>query len=212
MSIQPDSWIKEMAIDHGMISPFVETKVHEIPAGYTQESPSLARSESGTLMRFDPDDRKKVISFGVSSFGYDLRVADTFKVFTPVDCAIVDPKKIDERCFVERKGPHVLIPPNSFALAYSVEKFKIPNDVMCVVVGKSTYARCGIICNVTPLEPGWEGHVTLEISNTTPLPAKVYSGEGLCQVLFYKADTPCEMPYGSAGKYQAQAAEVTLPR
>ena len=199
MSIQPDSWIKQMATEHDMIEPFVAKKVSHVeePKGFPLPGEVYGR---------------KVISFGCSSFGYDLRVADTFKVFTPVDCAVVDPKNLDQRCFVERRGDFVLIPPNSFALAYSVEKFKIPDDVMCVVVGKSTYARCGIICNVTPLEPGWEGHVTLEISNTTPLPAKVYSGEGLCQVLFYKSDTPCETPYGASGKYQAQEAEVTLPR
>ena len=194
MSIQPDSWITEMANEHGMIEPFVAEKVSYVP----------------DALEGVPD--HKVVSYGCSSFGYDLRVADTFKVFTPVDCAVVDPKNIDDRCFVERKGDHVLIPPNSFALAYSVEYFRIPNDVMCVVVGKSTYARCGIICNVTPLEPGWEGHVTLEISNTTPLPAKVYSGEGLCQVLFFRSRVPCTTPYGASGKYQSQKAEVTLPR
>jgi len=153
-----------------------------------------------------------VISYGCSSFGYDIRVADEFKVFTAVDCLVVDPKNMDERCFVTRKSDTILIPPNSFALARSVERFKIPEDVMCVVVGKSTYARCGIIVNVTPLEPCWEGYVTLEISNTTPLPAKVYSGEGLCQVLFFKSDTPCITPYGDDGRYQGQGPEVVLPR
>jgi len=173
-----------MCLEHEMISPFVDDQV-----------------------------RAGVISYGLSSFGYDMRVADEFKVFTNIHNAIVDPKAIDNQAFVEIKANHCLIPPNSFALARSVERFKIPRDVLCVVLGKSTYARCGIIINVTPLEPEWEGHVTIEISNTTPLPAKIYANEGLCQVLFYQSDEPCQKSYADkSGKYNQQPAEIVLPR
>ena len=156
--------------------------------------------------------REGVISFGLSSYGYDLRVADEFKIFTNVNSAIIDPKRFDERSFVSINSDCVLIPPNSFALARSVEYFKIPRDVLTICVGKSTYARCGIIVNVTPFEPQWEGFVTLEISNTTPLPAKVYANEGLCQILFFQSDEPCEVSYADrAGKYMGQKG-VTLPK
>jgi len=155
--------------------------------------------------------REGVISYGVSSYGYDLRVADEFKIFTNVNTTIVDPKHFDEKSFVEFRGPVCIIPPNSFALARSVEYFKIPRNVLTVCVGKSTYARCGIIVNVTPLEPEWEGFVTLEISNTTPLPAKVYSNEGLCQIIFLESDELCEISYkDKKGKYQAQKG-IMLP-
>ena len=156
--------------------------------------------------------REGVISYGVSSYGYDLRVADEFKIFTNVNSAIVDPKNFDERSFVSVQAASVLVPPNSFALARSVEYFKIPRDVLTICVGKSTYARCGIIVNVTPLEPEWEGHVTLEFSNTTPLPAKIYANEGAAQFLFLQGNEPCEVSYrDKAGKYQGQRG-VTLPK
>jgi dCTP deaminase len=156
--------------------------------------------------------REGVISYGLSSYGYDLRVADEFKIFTNVNSTTVDPKHFDPRSFVEFKGPVCIIPPNSFALARSVEYFKIPRNVITICVGKSTYARCGIIVNVTPLEPEWEGFVTLEISNTTPLPARVYSNEGLCQIVFFESDEICEVSYkDKQGKYQAQQG-IVLPR
>jgi dCTP deaminase len=156
--------------------------------------------------------REGVISYGVSSYGYDLRVADEFKIFTNVNSAIVDPKNFDSKSFIDVKGASVLVPPNSFALARSVEYFKIPRDVLTICVGKSTYARCGIIVNVTPFEPEWEGFVTLEISNTTPLPAKIYANEGLCQILFFQGDEPCETSYkDKAGKYQKQQG-IVLPK
>ncbi len=176
-----------MAKEHGMIEPFEEK-----------------------LVRKNGD--AQVISYGLSSYGYDLRVADEFKVFTNVYNAVVDPKYFDPRSFVDIQGEYCLVPPNSFALARSVEYFRIPRDVLTLCVGKSTYARCGIIVNVTPFEPEWEGHVTLEISNTTPLPAKIYSGEGLAQVLFLAANEPCETSYADrSGKYQAQRG-ITTPR
>ena len=183
MAIKNDRWIREMAQKEEMISPFCEKQV-----------------------------RDGVISYGLSSYGYDLRVADEFKIFTNVNSAIVDPKKFDERSFVSVRADSVIVPPNSFALARSVEYFKIPRDVLTICVGKSTYARCGIIVNVTPFEPEWEGHVTLEISNTTPLPARIYAGEGLAQVLFLAAHEPCETSYADrGGKYQAQRG-ITVPR
>ncbi len=183
MAIKSDRWIRKMAQEHGMITPFSDRQV-----------------------------REGVISFGVSSYGYDLRVADEFKIFTNVNSAIVDPKNFDQRSFIDVKAPSVLIPPNSFALARSVEYFKIPRDVLTICVGKSTYARCGIIVNVTPFEPEWEGFVTLEISNSTPLPAKIYSNEGLCQILFFQGDEPCEISYkDKSGKYQKQAG-IVLPK
>jgi len=188
MSIMPDKWIREMAEKNGMIEPFVNGQQKE--------------------------DQKKqgLISFGLSSYGYDARVADEFKIFTNIDSATVDPKDFAAHGFVDRKGPVCVIPPNSFALARTVEYFRIPRDVLVICVGKSTYARCGIIVNVTPLEPEWEGHVTLEFSNTTPLPAKIYANEGACQFLFLKGDDVCEVSYADrAGKYMKQRG-VTLPK
>jgi len=183
MAIKSDRWIRKMAREYGMIDPFSDRQV-----------------------------REGVISYGVSSYGYDLRVADEFKIFTNVNSAIVDPKKFDARSFIDVRADSVLIPPNSFALARSVEYFKIPRDVLTICVGKSTYARCGIIVNVTPFEPEWEGFVTLEISNSTPLPAKVYSNEGLCQILFFQGDEPCEVSYkDKSGKYQKQSG-IVLPK
>jgi dCTP deaminase len=153
-----------------------------------------------------------VISYGVSSYGYDIRVADEFKIFTNVNSTVVDPKRMDPASMVDFKGPVCIIPPNSFALARTVEYFRVPRNVLCVCTGKSTYARCGIITNVTPFEPEWEGFVTLEISNTTPLPARIYAREGIAQVLFFESDEPCETSYkDKAGKYQAQQG-ITLPR
>ena len=190
VGVMPDRWIRHMAESHDMIKPFVPIK---------------------TSTKDVDGEQVKAISYGCSSYGYDLRVADDFKVFTPTRVQLVDPKDFNEDCFDTIKGKgYCVIPPNSFALAYSVERFKIPENVMVVVVGKSTYARCGIIINVTPGEPGWEGHWTLEISNTTPLPAKVYANEGLCQALFFQGP-PCATPYAN-GKYQGQIQEVTLPR
>ena len=183
MPIMPDSWIRDMALTRGMIEPFVERQTKE-----------------------------GVISYGLSSYGYDARVSNEFKIFTNVDSAIVDPKNFSEAGFVSREVDVCVIPPNSFALARSVEYFRVPRDVLVICLGKSTYARCGLIVNVTPLEPEWEGHVTLEISNTTPLPAKVYANEGLCQFLFLKGDSPCETSYADrAGKYMHQRG-VTLPK
>jgi dCTP deaminase len=153
-----------------------------------------------------------VISYGVSSYGYDIRIAEEFKIFTNVNSTIVDPKNMDPNSMVDFKGPVCVIPPNSFALGRTVEYFRVPRNVLCVTTGKSTYARCGIITNVTPFEPEWEGFVTLEISNTTPLPAKIYANEGIAQVLFFESDEPCETSYkDKAGKYQAQRG-ITLPR
>ena len=191
MSIKSDRWITRMAKERGMIEPFTEGQVREVDAK-----------------------GRKVISYGVSSYGYDMRVAPEFKIFSNVLSAIVDPKDFDPKCFVEYEGDVCIVPPNSFALARSVEYFRIPREVLTICVGKSTYARCGIITNVTPFEPEWEGHVTLEISNTTPLPAKIYANEGICQVLFYEADADdiCQTSYkDKKGKYQAQRG-VTLPR
>ena len=185
MAIKSDRWIREMAQKHDMINPFCEKQV-----------------------------RDGVISYGLSSYGYDLRVADEFKIFTNVNSAIIDPKAFDERSFVSVQAPSIIVPPNSFALARSVEYFKIPRDVLTICVGKSTYARCGIIVNVTPFEPEWEGFVTLEISNTTPLPARIYANEGLCQILFFQSDPDdvCEISYADRkGKYQNQQG-IVLPK
>jgi dCTP deaminase len=183
MAIKSDRWIRKMALEHDMINPFSEKQV-----------------------------RQHVVSYGLSSYGYDLRVADEFKIFTNVNSTIVDPKKFDERSFVTVTADCAIVPPNSFALARSVEYFKIPRDVLTLCVGKSTYARCGIIVNVTPFEPEWEGFVTLEISNTTPLPAKIYANEGLCQILFFQSDEVCEVSYKDrAGKYQSQTG-IVLPK
>jgi dCTP deaminase len=191
MSIKSDRWIRRMVAEQRMIDPFVDGQVRHVDA--------LGR---------------KAISYGVSSYGYDMRVAPEFKIFTNVLSAVVDPKAFDPKSFVEFEGSVCIVPPNSFALARSVEYFRIPRNVLTICVGKSTYARCGIITNVTPFEPEWEGFVTLEISNTTPLPAKVYANEGICQVLFFEADADdvCETSYrDKAGKYQGQVG-VTLPR
>ncbi len=185
MSIKSDRWIRRMAREHGMIEPFVDGQV-----------------------------REGAISYGVSSYGYDMRVAREFKIFTNVNNAIVDPKNFDDASFVNFEGDVCIVPPNSFALARSVEYFRIPRNVLTICLGKSTYARCGIITNVTPFEPEWEGRVTLEISNTTPLPAKIYANEGICQVLFFEADDDdvCEVSYADKkGKYQKQTG-VTLPK
>lgn len=195
MSIKSDRWIREMAKKHLMINPCEFYQVREKPV-------------NGLNNVFE-----KVISYGVSSYGYDMRCADEWKIFTNVNNAIVDPKNFDESSVVEFKGDVCVIPPNSFALGRSVERFNIPRDVLTICVGKSTYARCGIIVNVTPFEPEWQGYVTLEFSNTTPLPAKVYSNEGCAQVLFLQSDEPCEVSYGDGNrKYQNQGKEVTLPR
>jgi dCTP deaminase len=184
VALKNDRWIRRMAIEHRMIEPFV-----------------------------DYDGKKRgVISFGLSSYGYDLRVADEYKVFTNVRSTIVDPKEFAQDSFVDFKGDICIIPPNSFALARSIERFRIPRNALGLCIGKSSYARCGIICNITPLEPLWEGTLTLEISNTTPLPAKIYSGEGLAQVLFLESDEECEVAYADrAGKYMHQTG-ITLPR
>ena len=183
MSILSDRWIRRMAQEKGMIEPFV-----------------------------DAQKREGVISYGLSSYGYDARVGNDFKIFTNVNSSVVDPKNFDQQSFVDRNTDVCIIPPNSFALARTVEYFRIPRDVLVICVGKSTYARCGIIVNVTPLEPEWEGHVTLEVSNTTPLPAKIYANEGACQFLFLQGNEPCEVSYrDKAGKYQGQRG-VTLPK
>jgi dCTP deaminase len=185
MSIKSDRWIRRMAREHRMIEPFVDDQV-----------------------------REGAISYGVSSYGYDMRVAPEFRIFTNVLSAVVDPKHFDDRSFVQFDGDVCIVPPNSFALARSVEYFRIPRNVLTICLGKSTYARCGIITNVTPFEPEWEGFVTLEISNTTPLPAKIYANEGICQVLFFEADEHdiCETSYADKkGKYQKQTG-VTLPK
>ncbi len=183
MGLKPDHWIKKMALEQRMIEPFVENQV-----------------------------RNGVISYGVSSYGYDIRVADEYKIFTNVFSAVVDPKHFDPRSMVDFKGDMCVIPPNSFVLARTVEYFRIPRKVLTVCLGKSTYARCGLIVNVTPFEPEWEGYVTLEISNTTPLPARIYSNEGIAQVLFFEADEECDISYADKkGKYQAQQG-VVLPR
>ncbi|MBN2556701.1 MAG: dCTP deaminase [Anaerolineales bacterium] len=183
MGLMPDHWIVRMAKEHGMIEPFEEGQV-----------------------------RDGVISYGVSSYGYDIRVADEFKIFTNVFSAIVDPKNFDPASMVNHSGDVCIIPPNSFALARTVEYFRIPRDVLTICVGKSTYARCGIIVNVTPFEPEWEGFVTLEISNTTPLPAKIYANEGIAQVLFLHAEEICDVSYADRkGKYQNQQ-KIELPK
>jgi len=183
MGLKPDHWIRRMAREQRMIDPFVESQV-----------------------------REGVISYGVSSYGYDVRVANEFKIFTNVFSAVVDPKGFDTKSMVDFIGDVCVVPPNSFALARTVEYFRIPRNVLTVCLGKSTYARCGIIVNVTPFEPEWEGYVTLEISNTTPLPAKIYANEGLAQVLFFEADETCDISYADKkGKYQKQQS-IVLPK
>jgi dCTP deaminase len=183
MGLKPDHWIKKMALEQRMIEPFVDAQVS---AG--------------------------VISYGVSSYGYDIRVADEYKIFTNVFSTIVDPKNFDPKSMIDYRGDNCLIPPNSFVLARTVEYFRIPRQVLTVCLGKSSYARCGLIVNVTPFEPEWEGYVTLEISNTTPLPARIYSNEGIAQVLFFEADEPCDISYADKkGKYQKQQS-IELPK
>jgi dCTP deaminase len=183
MGVKSDGWIRKMATEHGMIEPFVDGQV-----------------------------RDGAISYGLSAYGYDIRVSDEFKVFTNVFNSVVDPKNFDDKSFVEIKAGYCMIPPNSFALARTVEYFRIPRSTITLCVGKSTYARCGIIVNVTPFEPEWEGFVTLEISNTTPLPAKIYANEGIAQVLFFEADEMCEVSYADKkGKYQKQVG-ITPPK
>lgn len=180
--IASDKWIRKMATEHGMIEPFQEALVGE-----------------------------GRVSYGLSSYGYDVRVGHKFKIFHNLNSTLVDPKRFDERSFADHEGDFCLIPPNSFVLAETVEHFKIPRNVLCVCLGKSTYARCGIIVNVTPLEPEWEGIITIEISNTTPLPAKIYAGEGIAQILFFLGDQVCETSYADRkGKYQHQPG-LTLP-
>jgi dCTP deaminase len=188
LSIKSDRWIRQMAEQHGMIDPFVPGQVRE------------------------GSDGERQISYGTSSYGYDVRCAPEFKIFTNINSAVVDPKRFDASSFVDFTGDVCIIPPNSFALARTIEYFRIPRTVLTICLGKSTYARCGIIVNVTPLEPEWEGHVTLEFSNTTTLPAKIYANEGVAQFLFFESDEPCELSYADrAGKYQGQRG-VTLPR
>ncbi|HKJ16758.1 MAG TPA: dCTP deaminase [Xanthomonadales bacterium] len=188
MSIKSDTWIRRMATEHAMIDPF---------------EPGQVRTGAGEERR---------ISYGTSSYGYDVRCADEFKIFTNINSAVVDPKRFDEASFVDVKSDVCIIPPNSFALARTIEYFRIPRSVLTICLGKSTYARCGIIVNVTPLEPEWEGHVTLEFSNTTPLPARIYANEGVAQFLFFESDEVCEQSYADrAGKYMKQKG-VTLPK
>lgn len=187
MSIKSDKWIRRMAAEHGMIEPFVDGQIKENDGG-------------------------RIVSYGMSSYGYDVRCASNFKIFTNINTAMVDPKGFDDKSFVDFEGDVCVIPPNSFALASTVEYFRIPRSVLTICLGKSTYARCGIIVNVTPLEPEWEGHVTLEFSNTTPLPAKIYANEGVAQMLFLESDEVCETSYRDrGGKYQGQRG-VTLPK
>ncbi len=186
MTIKSDRWIQKMALEHDMISPFESRQVRETAAG-------------------------RIISYGVSSYGYDVRCADEFKIFTNINSAIVDPKAFDPNSFIDIQSDVCIIPPNSFALARTIEYFRIPRNVLTICLGKSTYARCGIIVNVTPLEPEWEGHVTLEFSNTTSLPAKIYANEGIAQMLFLESDEVCAVSYRDRdGKYQGQRG-VTLP-
>ena len=183
MSIKPDKWITRMVKEYKMIEPYADGQVTD-----------------------------GAVSYGVSSYGYDIRIADEFKIFTNINSTVVDPKNFDPRSFVDLKTDVCIIPPNSFALASTIEYFRIPREILTVCLGKSTYARCGIIVNVTPFEPEWEGFVTLEISNTTPLPARVYANEGLCQILFFQSDETCEVSYADRkGKYQAQKG-IVLPK
>ena len=187
MTIKSDKWIRRMAASQRMIEPFEPNQVKEVGG-------------------------KRIVSYGTSSYGYDIRCSEEFKIFTNINSTIVDPKEFDAKSFVDFKGPVCIIPPNSFALARTIEFFRIPRNVLTICLGKSTYARCGIIVNVTPLEPEWEGHVTLEFSNTTPLPARIYANEGVAQVIFIESDEVCETSYRDrGGKYQGQKG-VTLPR
>jgi dCTP deaminase len=210
MPILPDHWIRQQALNHKMIEPFVDNQVRETEA--SEEERVVVNGPLSSRAPLLVPKPEGVISYGVSSYGYDARVSDEFKIFTNVDSAVVDPKNFSANSFVDRKTDVCIIPPNSFALARTVEYFRIPRDVLVICLGKSTYARCGIIVNVTPLEPEWEGHVTLEFSNTTPLPAKIYANEGACQFLFLKADQVCDVSYKDRlGKYMGQKG-VTLPR
>ena len=187
MTVKSDRWIRRMALEYRMIEPFEPNQIKEV-------------------------DGRRVISYGTSSYGYDIRCADEFKLFTNINSTIVDPKSFDSKSFVDIKSDHVIVPPNSFALARTVEYFRIPRNVLTICLGKSTYARCGIIVNVTPFEPEWEGYVTLEFSNTTPLPAKIYANEGIAQVIFFESDEVCDVSYRDrGGKYQGQIG-VTPPR
>jgi len=187
MTIKSDKWITRQATNSGMINPFESSLVRNV-------------------------DDKKVISYGLSSYGYDIRCADEFKIFTNVNNSIVDPKNFTEDNFVDFKGDVCIIPPNSFVLARTVEYIKMPRDVIAICLGKSTYARCGVVANITPIEPEWEGHITLEFSNTTPLPAKIYANEGVAQLLFFQSNEMCSVSYADrAGKYQGQQG-ITLPR
>jgi len=187
MSIKSDSWIRRMADESRMIEPFEADQISSMGGN-------------------------RIISYGTSSYGYDIRCSDEFKIFTNINSAVVDPKNFDESSFVDYQGDVCIIPPNSFTLARTIEYFRIPRNVLTICLGKSTYARCGIIVNVTPFEPEWEGYVTLEFSNTTPLPAKIYANEGVAQVIFFEADEPCEVSYKDRrGKYQGQTG-VTLPK
>lgn len=188
MSIKEDSWIRKMAMEKKIITPFVDTQVRM------------------------NEQKEKIVSYGLSSYGYDIRLSEEFKIFTNVYNSVVDPKKFNEDSFVDIQTKECVIPPNSFALARSIEYFRIPRNILTICLGKSTYARCGIIVNVTPLEPEWEGHVTLEISNTTPLPAKVYANEGIAQVIFLESKEICEISYAERnGKYQKQTG-ITIPK
>jgi dCTP deaminase len=187
MTIRSDRWIRRMSAEHGLIEPFEPGQIRET-------------------------DGQRIVSYGTSSYGYDVRCAPEFKIFTNINSAIVDPKQFDASSFVDMQAAVCIIPPNSFALARTVEYFRIPRNVLTICLGKSTYARCGIIVNVTPLEPEWEGHVTLEFSNTTPLPAKIYANEGVAQMIFFESDEVCEVSYADrGGKYQGQRG-VTLPK
>lgn len=202
--IMSDKWIRSQCMDSAgmflpqpMIEPFINAQI---------------KTKKVRDIQFEMWDDEPCISYGLSSYGYDVRCSDEFKIFTNINSSIVDPKNFDDRNFVSVTSNEIIIPPNSFALARTVEYFRIPEDVLVVCLGKSTYARCGIICNVTPLEPGWEGHVTLEFSNTTPLPAKIYANEGVAQFLFFKGNEPCEVTYKMRqGKYQGQTG-ITLPK
>lgn len=188
MGLKSDKWIRKMSDRHGMIEPF-----------------------EGGLLKHSPLGQP-IVSYGTSSYGYDVRCAREFKLFTNLHSAIIDPKEFNPQSFVDVEGDHCIIPPHSFALARTVEYFRMPKDILAICVGKSTYARCGIIVNVTPLEPGWEGHITLELSNTTPLPAKIYANEGVAQILFFQGDEKCDTSYDErGGKYQGQKG-VTLPK
>lgn len=215
-----DKQIKHLSEHHGMIDPFEARAVRDVPEDCDGCNPPAGAAPGAHALDCASHRMRKVVSYGLTSYGYDMRVANEFKVFTPTFCATVDPKKMDSRAFVQvvvSRGEPVTIPPHSFILARSVERFKMPRDVLAVVLGKSTYARCGLVVNCTPLEPAWEGHLTVEISNTSPLPAKVYADEGIAQCIFIQGSQPCALSYadknaGAPGKYQDQPAEIITPR